>query len=424
MTSRSTTPAVAWDAVARSRTNRAPSSLRVYMMDLASIVPYYTGHLCAELQKLESLDVTLGSIQYGHDPAFFERIRVATDQALLDFGSSLPKAWNRLRRAVKGSENLLNLFLLALRFLVRKPDVVHVQFLPLLKQGIPIELWFVQFVQSLGIPVVYTVHNVLPHDSADRDREMFRQVYGQADLLICHDQPAKDRLLTEFGIAPEHVVVIPHGPMFSASNRADAVDAREALGLPQEGCLVLLQGIIRPYKGVSFLLHSWKRAVTQGLRGTLLIVGTGEARLLAEIEREVSDLGIQPSVRLEFRFVSLEELDVYYKVADVLVYPYQAVTTSGSLLTGTGYGKPIVATALPAFQEILHDEHNALLVPCGDQVALASALARLANDPELRSRLARELQSSASNLPTWKEIAKQTAHCYARLAGQAVAAKA
>jgi glycosyltransferase involved in cell wall biosynthesis len=425
MTSRSTTPlAVAWDAVARPKTSATPPSLRVYMMDLLSIVPYYTGHLCAELQKLQSPDLTLGSIQYGHDPTFFKRIGVATDRALFDFGSSLPRTWNRLRRAVKGSENLLNLLLLALRFLVRKPDVLHVQFLPLLKQGIPIELWFVQFVRSLGTRVVYTVHNVLPHESADRDREMFQQIYRQADLLICHDQPAKARLIAEFGIAPERVVVIPHGPMFSGGSQSDPAQAREDLGLPQEGCLVLFQGIIRPYKGVSFLLQSWKRAVEQGLRGTLLIVGTGEAKLLAAIEKEVNDLGIQPSVRLEFRFVSLSELDTYYKAADVLVFPYGAVTTSGALLTCTGYGKPIVATALPAFQEILRDEHNALLVPSGDQAALANALKKLAGDSELRARLAQQLRANASALPTWPVIAQQTAQWYARLASRTVAVSA
>jgi glycosyltransferase involved in cell wall biosynthesis len=395
--------------------------IRVFVMDLLAIVPYYTGHLCAELRKQTLLDVTLGSIQYGHDPHFFKRMGVPTDHALINLSGSLPRSWNRLRRAGKGSEYLLNLLFLALRYVVDKSDVLHIQFLPLLKRGIPVEVWFVKFVKHLGVPIIYTVHNVLPHESAGRDRQRFQSVYRLADLLVCHDQPAKDRLIAEFGITPDRAVVIPHGPMFSAGMYSDSAPARESLGLPCEGCLVLFQGIIRPYKGMSFLLHSWKRAVEQGLRGTLLIVGTGEAELLAEIQREVKQLGLESSVKLEFRFVSVEELGAYYRAADVLVYPYQAVTTSGALLTGTGYGKPVVATALPAFQEILRDEHNALLVPCGDQAALAAALLRLGNSPELRARLAEQLLASAANLPTWDDIVHQTIQCYARLAGRTVA---
>jgi glycosyltransferase involved in cell wall biosynthesis len=84
----------------------------------------------------------------------------------------------------------------------------------------------------------------------------------------------------------------------------------------------------------------------------------------------------------------------------------------------------VVATALPAFQEILRDEYNALLVPCGDQAALAAALLRLGNSPELRARLAEQLRASAATLPTWADIAQQTTQCYARLAGRAVAVKA
>lgn len=401
------------------REGTAARPIRVFVMDLLSIVPYYTGHLCAELQKQALLKVTLGAIQYGHDPSFFKRIGMPTDHALLDLSSFFPRSWNRFRRAAKGSEYLLNLLLLALRFSVRKPDVLHLQFLPLLKQRVSVELWFMNFVKHLGVPIVYTVHNVLPHESAGHDRERFQSVYRLADLLVCHDQSAKDRLISEFNIAPERVVVIPHGPMFSAGTHTDSAPVRESLGLPRDGCLVLFQGIIRPYKGVPFLLHSWKRAVEQGLRGTLLVVGTGEAELLAEIQREVSRLGLQSSVKLEFRFVSVRELDQYYKAADVLVYPYQAVTTSAALLTGTGYGKPVVATRLSTFQEILRDEHNALLVPCGDQAALAAALIRLGNDPELRARLATQLLASSAILPTWPEIAHQTAKCYARLTGRA-----
>ena len=402
----------------------AKRPIRVFVMDLLSIVPYYTGHLCSELLKLASLDVTLGSIQYGHDPDFFKRMGVPTDRSLINLSSCLPRSWNRLRRAGKGSEYLLNLLFLALRFFVDKPDVLHIQFLPLLKRGIPLEMWFVKLVKLLGVSTIYTVHNVLPHEGAGHDRERFQGIYRLADLLVCHDQPAKDRLISEFGIAPNRVVVIPHGPLFPADRHPDSAPARESLGLPRDGCLVLFQGIIRPYKGVSFLLYSWKQAVEQGLRGTLLIVGTGEAELLAEIQREVTKLGLESSVKSVFRFVTVEELGAYYQAADVLVYPYQAVTTSGSLLTGAGYGKPVVATALPAFREILRDEYNALLVPCGDQAALAGALLRLGSSSELRARLAGQLLASVAILPTWADIAHQTTQCYARLAGRTAAVNA
>ncbi len=50
-------------------------------------------------------------------------------------------------------------------------------------------------------------------------------------------------------------------------------------------------------------------------------------------------------------------------------------------------GRPVVTADTPAVREVLRDDESALLVPAGDAQALGSALARLASDPGLRSRL-------------------------------------
>jgi glycosyltransferase involved in cell wall biosynthesis len=189
-------------------------------------------------------------------------------------------------------------------------------------------------------------------------------------------------------------------------------DARAAIGIPSELFLVLFQGIIRPYKGISFLLKSWKKALQAGLHGKLLIVGTGDKEVLADIEREVASIGVGSSVTLVLRFVTVEQLENYYQASDILVYPYSAVTTSGALMTGIGFGKAIIATALPAFQEILCHEKNSLLVECGNEEGLSAALLRLAMDEDLRSRLARSLNATNNSLQSWKEIAEQTIQCY------------
>jgi glycosyltransferase involved in cell wall biosynthesis len=59
-----------------------------------------------------------------------------------------------------------------------------------------------------------------------------------------------------------------------------------------------------------------------------------------------------------------------------------------SLLEAAAMGRPIVATDVPGTRTIARDGINALLVPPGDEAALADALATLANDPELRRRFA------------------------------------
>jgi len=122
-------------------------------------------------------------------------------------------------------------------------------------------------------------------------------------------------------------------------------------------------------------------------------------------------------MRLHFRFVSTEELVALYRAADVVVYPYRAITTSGALATGLALGKAIVATDLPVFRELLTDRENALLVPAQDAEALAGALTELIEDAGLRERLAERVRAMEFGERSWLEIGRQTAAAYEQVMG-------
>jgi glycosyltransferase involved in cell wall biosynthesis len=386
--------------------------VRVLLMDLVSMVPYYVGHLCAALTQTQEVDVTIGSITYRHDRSFFNRAGLQNDPGFLDVTSRIPNAFAPVRGLLKVFECLVNMASWAFRFLLRRPHIIHIHFMPLLDYHLPFELWFLRLAHGLGIRLVYTVHNVLPQDTGERHRAAYERVYKLIDRFICHDLPAKARLESDFHVDPARVSIIPHGPLFKPQCTTTPDQARASAGLPANTCIVLWQGIVRPYKGISFLLKAWKLAQETGSTGVLVIVGTGEKNLLRSIEDEVSSLGIQSSVRLEFRFVSIEELSNFYQAADILVYPYSEVTTSGALMTGVGYGKAVIASALPNFEQVLRHEDNALLVKYGDVENLAAALLRMSGDFELRQRLAQRLQASQSDGPNWDDIAQLTLQCY------------
>jgi glycosyltransferase involved in cell wall biosynthesis len=383
--------------------------LRIVVLDGLSIVPYYTGHLCAHLASAGGVRVWSACVTYQHDPKFFTSLEISNDPGLLDFAWKAPA---RLRRMLKALEYVVNLTALLVRFILSRPDAVHVQFLPLLTVGLPVERWFLRLVRAMGVKVVYTVHNVLPQDTGDRWRSNYAQIYAMADRLICHDEEAAERLVAEFAVPRAHLTVIPHGPLFEGVSSASRAATRERLGFGGAGCVFLWQGILRPYKGISFLLKAWRDVCTADERAMLAIVGGGDPELAATIDREVSELGLRKRVRLDLRFVTVEQLIDYLEAADVLVYPYSEITTSGALMTGVVRGKPVVATSLAAFRRILVHEENALLVPYGDVAALAENLLRLAVDPELRKRIGENLRSAQRKLPRWPEIAAQTYRCY------------
>jgi glycosyltransferase involved in cell wall biosynthesis len=142
-----------------------------------------------------------------------------------------------------------------------------------------------------------------------------------------------------------------------------------------------------------------------------VIAGTGAPELLQEIRAQVGALGLK-RVKLHFRFVSSEELVALYRAADVVVYPYRAITTSGALATGLAMGKAIITSDLPVFRELLTDRENALLVAPQDCDALAGAMIELIQDAALRERLAANVRAMNFGDESWIAIAQKTLETY------------
>jgi glycosyltransferase involved in cell wall biosynthesis len=386
--------------------------IHVFMMDLWATVPYYTAYLSKALLA-EDVDVTVGSISYYLDPDCFTSRGIKVDPGLLDIVGKFPLP--RLpRRVLKLTEALMNLSALTLRFLVSPPDVIHVQFLPMLKWRLPLDFWFLEFCGKRGSKIVVTVHDVLPHDTGETHKKTFNALYRMADRLICHSDHVRTRLGAEFSVPEERVSVIPHGPFFYDLPEAGPEQTPQDSEEEPDGVLVLWQGIIFPYKGVDLLLSAWQRVEAQGGNCRLVIAGTGTPELLEQIREQMKSLGLK-RVQLHLRFISARELVALYRAADVVVYPYRAITTSGALATGLALGKTIVASDLPVFRELLTNRVNALLVDPEDSVGLAGALIELAQDADLRERLASRVRAMDFGTRSWRPIAEKTMQAYERV---------
>lgn len=387
--------------------------LRVYLLDLWCFIPYYLAALSSAL-RAASVNVTLGTVRYHLDRNYFDQIGVDTDAWLIDVGGAIPYA--ALRRIVKSIEYVANILMLLIRLTLAPPDVLHVQFLPFLERGFSFELWFLRFVRRRNVPVVVTVHN-LPNRNAQSRDVLYRDLYSQADALIFHGREARDYITARLSIDPGKMWVIPHGPLFEQLCKESPAEAREKLGLPAGDPLVLCLGVISEYKGIPFLIDAWKQHAEAGGQGKLVIAGSGDPQLLAEIENRVAVHDLASSVELRLRFIPVELLPLFYQAADIHIYPYKAGTTSGALLSGLNYGKAIIATQLPLFQELMSDEENALLVPYGDTERMASAIGRLVEDSALRERLARGVAALNKKRESWRDIAGATLQCYETIAG-------
>jgi glycosyltransferase involved in cell wall biosynthesis len=379
------------------------------MMDLWATVPYYTAYLSRALLA-EQVDLTVGSISYYLDSTCFSSRGIKLDPGLLDVVGKfrLPRL---PRRVLKLLESVLNLSALTVRFLISPPDVIHVQYLPMLMSPLPIDLWFIKLCHRRGSKIVLTVHDLLPHDTGETHKQTFHDLYHMVDGIICHSDSIRTRLQAEFSVPEEKISVIPHGPFFYDLPATAPEETLRNFDLQPGKLFVLWQGIIFPYKGIDLLLDAWQQVEANDVDACLLIVGTGAPEFAEQIREQIARLGLK-HVKLHLRFISTEELVAVYRAADIVVYPYRAITTSGALATGLALGKTIVASDLTVFRELLTDRKNALLVDPQNSAGLAAALRELSDNFLLRQQLAASVQAMDFGDQSWLSIGKKTVEAY------------
>ena len=382
------------------------------MMDLLAIVPYYTAYLSKALIA-EGVALTVGSISYYLDPHCFSSRNIRLDPGLVDVVGKLHPP-RLLRRVLKLAEAILNMAALTIRFATSPPEIIHVQYLPMLRWPLPIDSWFVSFCQRRGTKIVLTVHDLLPHDTGNAHQQTFDHLYRSVDSIICHSAHIQARLEAEFSVPKRKISVIPHGPFFYDIPSDGTQHLLKTLNLNAETVLVLWQGIIFPYKGIDLLLKAWQTVEASVSNAYLVIAGTGSPELLEQIRMQVQHLDLK-RIKLHFHFISTAELTALYRAADIVVYPYRSITTSGALATGLALGKAIVATDLPVFRELLADGESALLVAPQDSSALASALIQLSSNKALRQKLAAKVTEMNFGDQSWLSIARKTVQVYERL---------
>lgn len=398
----------------------------IWISDAFCFTPWYSAALVKALMNTGA-SVRFITSDVAGEPAYFKSQGVAPAPGPFCFRhtTKIPSSAKKAARLFTAMANSVVLRW-QLKHSARRPDILHLQQLPALNHGIHDDFRTIADAQRRGIPVVHTVHNLLPHDSGNTLRATYQRLYTTVDRLICHSPDVAEQLTRQFGVNARNISVIPHGPLFEApfETKDEKQIARTSLNIQRDRPVVLWQGVMAPYKGLDLLFQAWEQCMSQWpstmAEPLLLIAGTGstsEASIVNAAAKRLPD-----SIRTEIRYIMTAELPFFFQAADVLVYPYRAITTSGALLTGLSYRKPIIASDLPPFRQFLRHKENALLIPPSDVDALTEALLTLLSGlsgDEKTQPIYRSLATgSARNrelYTSWDAIAKQTLSAYREL---------
>jgi beta-1,4-mannosyltransferase len=266
-----------------------------------------------------------------------------------------------------------------------------------------------ELAHALGYKLVWTAHNLYPHNRKhhELDRECRFELCRLADAIIAHCDSAAEEIDLHFR-RTRKVFVIPHGNYVGVYlNQPTRAQARIQLGVPSNAFAYGIYGNIRPYKGIESLIDTFRRL--PGDDAWLLI--TGGSRDTAYLETIKNYVGGDPHIVLRtfYRIAPLEDLLSVLNAADVITLPFNAVTTSGTLMLALSLGKPVIAPALGCLPMMAEPGAGILYDPATEDPLYRAMTAIRDCDLEAASRVA----MACAKKFDWDKIAALTLEAYA-----------
>ena len=272
--------------------------------------------------------------------------------------------------------------------------------------------------QLAGAPVIlHTYHGHVLHGyysplKTNLLRWMERVLARITDCIVAVSPQVKNDLVA-YGVAPaDKITVIPLGfdlePFFGCQQYKG--EFLRELGLDDGTRLVGIVGRIFPIKNHHLFLESAARVSSNADAVRFVIVGDGILR--PEMEDYARELGI--SDRVIFTGWR-RDLPRIYADLNVLVVSSNNEGTPVSAIEAMASGVPVVGTKVGGVPDIITDGENGYLVPPRDPEALAGAVLRLLQNPELASRMGQVGQTMARERFAIRRLIGDTENLYSQL---------
>ncbi len=253
-------------------------------------------------------------------------------------------------------------------------SIVHLHSAHALSLG----LWAKYFLRSLTL---IAMRRVDFHIGKNRFSQ-FKYRHSFVDKIVCISN-AIQRVLMDDGIPEEKLLTIHSGiDTRQYAQVSMTADVRLKLGIPRHHVVIGTIAAMAGHKDYPNLLRAARIVLDARDDVTFIALGNGpEEHRIMDLYREL---------RLGERFIFTgfqKDVGNYLKIFDIFVLASRREGMGTSILDAQSAGLPVVACATGGIPEVVFHDKNGLLVPPGNERALADAMLRLADDPALRKRL-------------------------------------
>jgi glycosyltransferase involved in cell wall biosynthesis len=295
-------------------------------------------------------------------------------------------------------------------------DIVHLQYI----LHLPFGLAFFWCARIGRAHIVFTVHDPLPHKfllpMLLRRIEMtsLRWAYDWSDALITHSEAGKEELVQKFGISPEKIHVIVHGPYVLKEKVRPCSDAGRLE--------VLFFGSLRENKAPHLAIEAVQKLASEGVAIRLTIAGQvvnrKEEGYWASCQTLLDPL--DDSIRLKEGFVPDGDVAQVLSDCHCLVLPYTSFSSdSGVAYMALANRKAIVATGAGGLGWLLDQSHGGIRITQATAEGVAEALRHAIRlGPALLEQMGETGADWVLAECGWGRVARETRELYSKFIPQ------
>lgn len=269
--------------------------------------------------------------------------------------------------------------------------------------------FLLDFIEKIEIPIVTTLHTVLPNPNS-RQKFIMGRIGEKSSRIITMAKNTINSLIKTYGLDGNKIQVIHHGVPFKILPSRDKL--KSIYGYSGKRVISTF-GLISPGKGLEYGIEAVSKVIKDFDDVIYLILGQTHPVVKSQfgedyrnkLRQMVKDLNIEDKVLFIDKYLEKNELLEYLKLSDIYMTPYlskdQAV--SGTLAYAVGYGKAIVSTPYIYAEEMLENGRG-LLADFHDSDSIADCLGAILSNPELQKEFESKTKAYGQTM-MWKNVA-------------------
>jgi len=235
----------------------------------------------------------------------------------------------------------------------------------------------------------------------------FKAIWRNADALVACSQGLKERALSF--LPSVSIDVIPNGVELQQFHPAENSERWHEASLHSEPLKLLTVGRLSVTKRIGMLIETVEILHRAGCNVRLTVVGGGSAE--PRLKRLVQEKGLGNIIKMTGRIDS-GNMPQLYRQNHVFVSASMQEGMSNAMLEAIASGLPIVTTRCEGVEELIAD--NGIVVQSARAQEVASAIKRLADQPDQCKRMARSAKERAEKFG-WDKAASGYIELYDKI---------